>query len=427
MNNDFNKIQSEWYKYRACLFDRATGLPTVNAIIDDIRKELEKEKILGILFLAIGDQQQIEPVFGWEQYDEIVKYFTITVLSEIGKLIPRQSLIGISSISGDGFFIFMNRDSNGAQINKEYFLDLIEKFKIKIEQFKKKDLRHDVMNRVDFHAGYQILHIDPLVRPERLIYQALEEVKYAAYFKEKMDERKRYEELRQIIYKKQITTVYQPIYNLLDDTLYGYEALSRGPAGSYFESPDMIFLYASKGELLMSAEETCLYQAVRNARCLNNGNLLFINITPTLIPSLINDNFKTFLQEAGLNNQHIVLELTEKFAIPDHGLYQRILVNTKGKGYKIALDDVGIGYSTLERISEITPDYLKFDRSLVRDINKNLVRQELAKSFVEFAKKINAIIIAEGIENKEELDFIKSIGINYGQGFLLGCPKSYFD
>ncbi|MGQ9702306.1 MAG: EAL domain-containing protein [bacterium] len=279
------------------------------------------------------------------------------------------------------------------------------------------------MNRVDFHSGYHILHIDPLVRPERLIYQALEEVKYAAYFKEKIDERKRYDELRQIIYNKQISTVYQPIYNLSDNTLYGYEALSRGPVGSYFENPDIIFLYASKGDLLMPVEEICLYQAVRNARFLADDELLFINITPTLIPSLINDDFADFLKDYGFDNHHMVLELTEKFAIPDHSLYQRILVNTKGHGYKIALDDVGIGYSTLERISEITPDYLKFDRSLVRDINKNLVRQELAKSFVEFAKKINAIIIAEGIENEEELDFVKSIGINYGQGFLLGSPK----
>lgn len=423
MNNDFDKIHSEWYKYRACLFDRASGLPTVNAIIEDIRKELEKEKVIGILFLAIGDQQQIEPVFGWEQYDEILKFFTIAVLSEIGKLIPRESLMGISSISGDGFFIFMSRDKNGLRITREYFVELIENFKEKVEQFKKKNLRHEVMNRVDFHSGYHILHIDPMVRPERLIYQALEEVKYAAYFKEKFDERRRYDELRQIIHNKQISTVYQPIYNLSDNALYGYEALSRGPAGSYFENPDMIFLYASKGELLMPAEEICLYQAVRNARFLNDGELLFINITPTLIPSLINDAFADFLKDYGFNNHHIVLELTEKFAIPDHGLYQRILVNTKGQGYKIALDDVGIGYSTLERISEITPDYLKFDRSLVRDINKNLVRQELTKSFVEFAKKINAIIIAEGIENKEELDFVKSIGINYGQGFLLGSPK----
>ncbi|MGQ9817627.1 MAG: hypothetical protein ACUVQ3_06760 [bacterium] len=138
MNNNLNKIHSEWYKYRACLFDRASGLPTVNAIIDDIRRELEKEKVIGILFLAIGDQQQIEPVFGWEQYDEIVKFFTITVLKEVGRLIPRESIIGISSISGDGFFIFISRDTNGNQINKDYFLNTIERFKEKVEQFKKK-------------------------------------------------------------------------------------------------------------------------------------------------------------------------------------------------------------------------------------------------------------------------------------------------
>jgi EAL domain-containing protein (putative c-di-GMP-specific phosphodiesterase class I) len=118
------------------------------------------------------------------------------------------------------------------------------------------------------------------------------------------------------------------------------------------------------------------------------------------------------------------MEITEKFAIPHYGIYQEIIVRTKGRGLKIALDDVGVGYSTLERISEIGPDYLKYDRTLVRDIDKNLIRQELIKSFVNFAQKINSTIIAEGIENANELEFIKSLGITYGQGFYLCRPKS---
>ncbi len=97
-------------------------------------------------------------------------------------------------------------------------------------------------------------------------------------------------------------------------------------------------------------------------------------------------------------------------------------LGTRGYGMRIALDDVGIGYSTLERVSEITPDYLKYDRTLVRDIDKNLIRQELARSFVEFARRINATIIAEGIENEQELNFLKEIGIAYGQGFFLSPP-----
>ncbi|MEO0185865.1 MAG: EAL domain-containing protein, partial [candidate division WOR-3 bacterium] len=106
-----------------------------------------------------------------------------------------------------------------------------------------------------------------------------------------------------------------------------------------------------------------------------------------------------------------------------YGIYQEIIVRTKGKGFKIALDDVGVGYSTLERISEISPDYLKYDRTLVRDIDKNLIRQELIKSFVNFAQRIDATIIAEGIENENELQFIKNLGIRYGQGFYLCRPK----
>ncbi|MGB9720492.1 MAG: EAL domain-containing protein [bacterium] len=424
MNNDIERIQSELLKYRASLYDRASGLPTVNAIFDDLRKILEQEKTIGILYLAIGDQSRIEPVFGWEIYDELVKIFTICVLGEVGKLIPGSALVAISSVMGDGFFIFINRTKSGGMVNKDYLRNLSDEFSEKMKKIREELKFKEIKDRIDIHTSYQIFRVDPMVRIERFIYQAIEDLKYAAYFKEKLMEKDLYAELQRLIRNKDITTVFQPIYNLQDNSVYGYEALTRGPKGSFFEDPDTIFSFAAKYELLSAMEELCLYNAIKSASKLNSNGLIFLNITPDQIPKLLDNHFENNLSEFKLNNNRIVIEMTEKFAIPHYGIYQEIIVRTKGKGLKIALDDVGVGYSTLERISEISPDYLKYDRTLVRDIDKNLIRQELIKSFVNFAQRIDAIIIAEGIENKNELDFIKNLGITYGQGFYLCKPKS---
>ncbi len=423
MNNDIPKNQPEMYKYRISLYDRASGLPTVYALFDDLRRFVEQEKIIGILYLSIGDQQRIEPVFGWEVYDELIKHFTISVMGEIGKYIPRSALISVSSIMGDGFFIFMNRTADGSMINKDYLGHLTKYFKEKVDRIKEEFAYKEVKERIDFHCGYQIIRLDPMVRTERLIYQALEDIKYAAHYREKVKERELYVELQRMIHNKEVRTVFQPIYNLHNNSIYGYEALTRGSAGSFFEDPDTIFSYAAKFELLPEVEQICVYSAIKFAARLNSNALLFINITPDQIPRLLDNHFMEIISEFAIDRSRIVIEMTEKFAIPHYGIYQEILIRTKGKGLRIALDDVGVGYSTLERISEIGLDYLKYDRTLVRDINKNLIRQELLKSFVNFAQRINATIIAEGIENENELKILRDMGIDYGQGFYLCAPK----
>uniref|UniRef100_A0A7C6AF00 EAL domain-containing protein n=1 Tax=candidate division WOR-3 bacterium TaxID=2052148 RepID=A0A7C6AF00_UNCW3 len=423
MNSEIEKLQSELYKYRANLYDRASGLPTVYGVLEDLRRIIELEKIIGILYLSIGDQERIEPVFGWEVYDELIKLFTISVMGEIGKLIPRSALIAISSVMGEGFFIFLTRDTSGGLIDKAYLNHLSEQFKNRVEKIKNEFGYKEVIDRIDLHTSYQIIRLDPMVRTERLLYHAIEDIKYAAHYPDKLKEKELYTELMGIIDKKSIYTVYQPIFNLRDGTIYGYEALSRGPKGSFFEDPDTIFTFAARYELLPRIEELCLYNAVKEVSKLNSNSLIFLNITPDQIPRLLDNHFIGLLSESHVKSNQVVIEITEKFAIPHYGIYQEILVRTKGRGLKIALDDVGVGYSTLERISEIGPDYLKYDRTLVRDIDKNLIRQELIKSFVNFANRINSTIIAEGIENKNELEFLKELGIKYGQGFYLCKPK----
>ncbi len=423
MNNEIEKIQSELYKYRVNLYDRASGLPTVYGVLEDLRKIIEKEKIIGILYLSIGDQERIEPVFGWEVYDEIIKLFTISVMREIGKLIPRSALIAISSVMGEGFFIFLTKKESGGFIDKTYLNTLTEQFKNKVERIKNEFEHKEVRERINLHTSCQIIRLDPMVRTERLLYHAIEDIKYTAHFPDKLKEKKLYSALMEILNNKKIYTVYQPIFNLRDGTIYGYEALSRGPKGSFFEDPDTIFTFAAKYELLSKVEELCLYNAIKDASKINSNALIFLNITPDQIPRLLDNHFVDLLSECRVRDNRVVIEITEKFAIPHYGIYQEILVRTKGRGLKIALDDVGVGYSTLERISEIGPDYLKYDRTLVRDIDKNLIRQELIKSFVNFANRINSTIIAEGIENENELEFLKNIGIKYGQGFYLCRPK----
>jgi EAL domain-containing protein (putative c-di-GMP-specific phosphodiesterase class I) len=95
-------------------------------------------------------------------------------------------------------------------------------------------------------------------------------------------------------------------------------------------------------------------------------------------------------------------------------------------GIAIAVDDIGAGHSGLEKIANLNPKFLKFDMELVRDIDASYVRQEMVKALKSFSDKMGSTIIAEGIERQEEMDTLLALGVDHGQGYLLGRPESGF-
>ncbi|WP_279230670.1 EAL domain-containing protein [Clostridium autoethanogenum] len=115
----------------------------------------------------------------------------------------------------------------------------------------------------------------------------------------------------------------------------------------------------------------------------------------------------------------IIFEITEKTAIEDYKSFKTALENYINQGYKIAIDDTGAGYSGLKTLMEIKPQYIKIDISLIKNVDKDLFKQELMRTFVTLARSTNMKLIAEGIETKEELLTLIEIGVCAGQGYFL--------
>ncbi|HWO98466.1 MAG TPA: EAL domain-containing protein [Bacillus sp. (in: firmicutes)] len=230
-----------------------------------------------------------------------------------------------------------------------------------------------------------------------------------------------------ILKYKAIHTLFQPIISLNDGQPHGYEALSRGPADTPFYSPLHLFSYAEKEGSLYLLERISRELAIKAATSLLAGNeKIFINISAQVIhdSNFTPGNTLSLLKEYHLSPEQVVFEITERSAIHDFEAFREVLYHYRKQGFKIAIDDAGAGYSSLQAISELMPDYIKVDRSLIQQIDKKEVKQSIVEAFVTFAKKTNAELIAEGIETKEELKEIISLGIDYGQGFILGRPNN---
>lgn len=233
-------------------------------------------------------------------------------------------------------------------------------------------------------------------------------------------------EFRSIVDAQRVRSVYQPIVDLRGGTVFAWEALSRGPAGSAFENPAMLFGFAEEHEQVFALERACRNAAVKGFGEDADGRKLFLNVHPrTLVdPSFNPGETLRLLDSLGLEPHDLVLEITERHSTKDFSLFHRTLDHYRGEGYKVAVDDVGTGYSGLWSIAEIRPDFIKLDMSLIRGIDANPIKRALIETFLTFSEKVGCKIIAEGIETATELSSLVAMGVHYGQGYFLARPAA---
>ncbi|GAA3401563.1 bifunctional diguanylate cyclase/phosphodiesterase [Paenibacillus hodogayensis] len=227
-----------------------------------------------------------------------------------------------------------------------------------------------------------------------------------------------------ILREQAIHTVYQPIVSFTDGNVFGYEALTRGPEHTDFQSPLELFKFAEGEGMLYALDRLAREKAIAGCGGLRRDQRVFINIPAHVIhdPHFTPGRTLRLLEQCGLSPHNVVFEITERSSLEDFSTAKTILQHYRSQGYQIAIDDAGAGYSSLQAIAELHPDYIKVDRSLIRNIHKDKIKEHILETFVTFADKMNIRIIAEGIEQTDELYKLMQMGIHFGQGYLLARP-----
>lgn len=231
-------------------------------------------------------------------------------------------------------------------------------------------------------------------------------------------------EFSRILDEELIYTLFQPIVNLDNGKILGYEALCRGPKQSPLHTPDILFQTAESTNKVIVLDDLARKKAIELFMPFFKNYMLFINLRPSQIASYDFSKTEAFRQikNNNISFNNIVLEITEQCPICYISNYKTLFKDLKSLGIKIALDDVGAGYSGLKTILDIEPDYLKIDMELVKDIHKTPIKRNLMKGLVALSNYCNMKIIAEGIECKEDLQAIIELGVYGAQGYFLQRP-----
>ncbi len=232
--------------------------------------------------------------------------------------------------------------------------------------------------------------------------------------------------LDDIIENCSLTAVFQPIIEMKSGAIMGYEGLIRGPSDSPLHSPVALLRAAEACGRLFEIERTCRKVTLESFVKLNLSGRLFLNISPEcLIEPLFRDGETLrLINSLGINPDRIIIELTETQPTYDYPLLRDAVNHYREMGFRVAIDDLGEGFSNLRLWSELRPDFVKIDMHFVQGINQDSVKHQFVSSIQQIAEKTETRVIAEGIETFAELAVIKNLGIALGQGYLIGRPNA---
>ena len=218
--------------------------------------------------------------------------------------------------------------------------------------------------------------------------------------------------MRSVIDGLAFAPVFQPIVDLRSGAALGFEALTRFDDGT---PPDMAFEAAHQVGLGDELEIAAVRLALEAARALPEGAWLNVNTSPSVLER------SAFRSLVAKSDRELVIEITEHAEVSDYGALRAAFARLDGRA-RLCIDDAGAGFASLRHVVELGPAFVKLDRSLVAGVDRDPARQAAVAGLVHYASVAGVRLVAEGIEEPAELEVLKSLGIVFGQGYLLGRP-----
>jgi EAL domain-containing protein (putative c-di-GMP-specific phosphodiesterase class I) len=420
---DSANLRAEWMQAKARLFDRETGLPTLSTVVDDVRRRLEDGESVALFTFMLNAERQVEEIWGWQAYDRLIADFVKALrnLSEKGVVPP--GILCVPAVRSDEIlsFVPLGNGENGASAP-----DKLQRLTADYESFVRGFLmgRLNTIDRYSSHVGHSLILFDPKVRVERVVYRGLREARGEIYRTTQNAEETGAEVLKGILQRRDIVSVFQPIYDLVERRVAAVEALSRGPAGSGFEDAESLFSLAERTALVIPLERLCRRRSLEEAAKANWQHLIFINLSPAAAQDseFLEGRLLGEVVDLGIDPHRVVIEITERTYAQHQELFTSVLGELRNEGFRIAVDDLGSGYSNLSSLAEIKPEFLKFDHHFTKEIHRHRIKQDLLGAILNFAVSSNTQVIAEGIETEEELQALRRLGVPLGQGYHLAKP-----
>ncbi len=402
-------------------------LPALHEVLDDLVKHVERRECAAVFVFDASRLAAWERQYGSSAFDKIIQQLCQGVLETSRVNFGPETVVCVDALGGDSVLVFpVKRQQRG----ESTFIDLEDQ----LHQMNLALLEEFASFQLWFHEAIEaiasgssvILQTGP-VDPRRTIYRAIRKAHQDARIAHGESQRRRNRIVGHVIAHQKLRTLFQPIVDLssTENKVFGYEALSRPLAREARKLGVHLFVAASRAELDGELDATCRALSVSRRPQLAIGEHLFINCLPPTFYDGMNE-LEQLLDEweaAGMRPEQLVFEVTESITRKQVMRIMRNVSKLRDRGYRFALDDVGTGTSNLQLLAELEPHFIKMDMSLTIGIARSERKRKLASYLLELSRRCDAALIAEGIETREDLEILRDLGVDLGQGYLLGRPE----
>lgn len=388
-----------------------------NPVVSGVKKAFKDGCEVAVIAYTIKNHRELAAQLGdqnWKYAKALKKHFK----SVIGKEIDQQDMIVLHDYYSDSLSLFMRIDHNRHCIS-----EIDTKMKKILREAESRLFQEYPTVHPVFDTGY--IFIDKTVGSvDEAVLKAHQQAFAMAEKRIQSDFNEMVYEMNKIISKRKIKLLAQPIIDVATKEIRAWEMLTRGPEGTALESPLQLFSVARQTNMLYELEMIVLDKSLEQIRSTGCTHDIFINFTPiTLGNSRFIRDLKNMLQRyKSIKPSQITFEVTERDSIEGIENFIYNIKVLRGMGIKIAVDDTGAGYASLNTISELMPDVIKIDRSVIQNIDKNSVKESMLKGLLLVAREAGSIVVAEGIESEAEASVLTRNKVELAQGYFYARP-----
>jgi len=438
--NDINSLMSNWRKSvvnrtinSIIQCDRITGLPNKyffkNVVSNLLKNVVNNNTRAAMITIDLDNFKYVNDSFGHDFGDLLLKEVSYKILS----LIPDDILV--SRYSGDTFLLF-KPDITDMQ-------EIIALCNVIIKSFEEpnivagKKIYLTASIGISLSPDHGIDYNTLLKNADAAMYEAKKNGKNECDFFDdslSVELNRVYslqKGLRTALQNNEFYVVFQPKVSLDDSLVNGFEALARWESHEFgFVSPAEFIPIAESSKMIIPIGSFVLEEVFKKTKCLlNEGNDNFkiaVNLSEMqLREDVVLSDFRHLINKYRIHPKYIEVEITESMLMKSFDKNVKILQEIKNLGVSIALDDLGTGYSSLNYLTKLPIDVLKIDRSFVIDLMNNPKSKCIVENIINLSHQLGIEVVAEGVEDKCQVDYLRTILCDIVQGYYFSKPKLF--
>lgn len=392
-----------------------------DTIVSCTKRALRQGGEVAVIVYNIKNLRQINEQIGKTEHDVYLQVLKESFAQIIKDKVPKKDILALHDYNYECITLLLKLDSQKHSLLEAEHISLLV-----LQEVKERLILNYPKVIPDIETGYMFVEKngDPVREAFNKAHQqaaAMAEKRIHSAFNEMLFQ------MQKLLETKNIHLLAQPIMDVATENIKAYEILTRGPQGSMLESPLRLFSVARQTSMLYDLEMVVLERTFQQVSRNDFSSDVFINFTPITLGNsrFIGDMEKVLLQYGNVKPGQIVIEITERDDIDEiSGLAENVR-SLRSMGFRIAVDDTGAGYASLHTISEIMPDIIKIDRTVIQDIHHSTVKESMLKGLLLIAREAGSVVVAEGIESEEEAKVLHRNKVDLAQGYFYARPARF--